>query len=92
MCVLIRIVDQSTGVRAFFISHFSVRQIEQRLKGAAVANSGDSGGAKDTSDTGSMSSIGTSDNVNKLHLTYLEVVYGLSSDVSLKKNSTTLNQ
>lgn len=55
---------------------------------------GDSG-AKDTSETGSLSSLSlastSADSTNKLHQAYLEVVYGLSSDVSLKKNSTTLN-
>ena len=50
---------------------------------------------KDNSDTGSVSSIGQSSTAaadnSKLHAAYLEVVYGLSSDVSLKKNTTTLN-
>ena len=64
-----------------------MRHREESLKAADVVDSG----GKDVSDTGSVSSFGGSDNVDKLHVAYLEVVYGLSSDVSLKKNSTTLN-
>ena len=70
-------------------SSASVRHREERLN---VYRATDAGSSKDTSDTGSISSLGTTaDSADKLHAAYLEVVYGLSSDVSLKKNSTTLN-
>lgn len=53
--------------------------------------SGDSS-TKDASETGSVtSSAASTDNATKLQQSYLEVVYGLSSDVSLKKNSMALN-
>jgi len=52
-----------------------------------------------SSETGSLSSLSQSslggraggDSSNQLHHAYLEVVYSLSSDVALRKNTATLN-
>ena len=75
----------------------SLHSVSTAHKGQKVkkqVSRGDSS-AKDSSETGSLSSLSiastSADTTNKLHQAYLEVVYGLSSDVSLKKNSMTLN-
>lgn len=75
-----------------YLCSVSVAHKDQKLK--PVVSRGDSG-AKDGSEMGSLSSLSqasaSAEGNNKLHQAYLEVVYGLSSDVSLKKNSMTLN-
>lgn len=56
---------------------------------------GGGGGVKDVTETSSLSSQDSArpaaDHLVKLHCAFLEVVFNLSSDVSLRKNTTALN-
>ena len=65
----------------------------------SVHRGGGGGGEGDTADTVSVSSVMTTQSADEapngrqaLHKAVLEIVYSLSSDVSLKKNSQGLNQ
>lgn len=66
---------------------------DQRLRLKQASRRESSGHDTETGSLSSLSLASTSisDSTMKQHHAYLEVVFGLSSDVSLKKNSMTLN-
>jgi hypothetical protein len=71
--------------------HSAATLQEQKLKLQQATKK--EGGGRDT-EAGSLSSLSYSSNPDttvKQHHAFLEVVFGLSSDVSLKKNSMALN-